>query len=426
MQFVKNCLQMRGVGQAATYVGFAGISSGANAILIPVMLTYLDPFEYGNLAIFQSLYSIATQITFFSLRPPIIRELTVQSHKDPAGYVGSAMGLVGTLTAIIAVLGLIFGRMLDRLFGLPYWLVLLLLLCAGAQSAYQIYLTVLQVDGRAWRYVLVQTGLLVMNIAITLSLLIGVDFGWMSRAFGYMIVAIMGAMVAFKALSSRRLLGRVKIHYAVEMVGLSGAVAFSTILVANFDRLIIGGMFSPRDAGLYTLASQITSVLMLFSSAVMLVVSPWAFRTMAKCTSASDWRRFYEKLVGVVVVISVVAVPFGIAVEVLCQHFSNWRYVQMLEFFPWLLAACYFAALQSLFVPVLYFFKNVTAVNLSAILLVGFNLLSLAILPRLLGPQGVALSLFVARGAQLAFVIVAGGLLVGGRSWGSLWKGTSR
>ena len=393
---------------AAAYLLATGFAAVTNAILIPIFVSYLPPSEYGQLSIFQSVFSMATLFTFFSLRPPIVRELTVKTHQDAPGYISTALAIVCVLTAFLTGLIALFLGYLKSFLDLPVWMIVPALVCGGAQSVYQIYLAILQAEGSAWRYAIIQTALLLLNVALSIFFLIVVDWGWLSRAIGFLTSSVIGGGFAISAIASRKLISRASAAYALEMVTLSGATVLATIFVANFDRIMLGGLFSPRDAGLYTLSSQLCTVVTLASSAIMLAAAPWAYRKMAACQTRADWHSFYRKLIGVAIIVTLIAVLFGGVVMVISLRFARWRYAEMLVYFPWSLTASYFLALHYVFVPVLYYFKSATLITASAIALVSTNLISLVVLPDILGSTGVPAALTLARLVQLACVIGMG------------------
>jgi len=127
------------------------LNAGVPFLLLPVLTRYLTPSDYGNVAMFQALNAIFMTVTGFGLRVPLLRMLSI-STSGRANYMTSVLSLVGATTLFAAIVAALFHTYLMKITNLsPVW-VGLAIVSAGAGTVFQLYLTVLQADGKAKRY----------------------------------------------------------------------------------------------------------------------------------------------------------------------------------------------------------------------------------------------------------------------------------
>lgn len=399
-------------GAAAIYVGSTALNGAMTAGIIPVLVLTLSPSDYGLLALFQSLYASVTIIAFFGLRAPLVREMSVDSYGEPNRYVSSAMAMVVALTGLMLLVALLFQKTVEEAVHLPLPLILVVVVCGGAQSLYQVYLAILQAETSAWKYAVLQTTMSLVNIALTVFLLFVLHYGWLSRSIGYIVTALGGGGYAIVAIGWRRLYGAVRLKYMLEVLALGGSVVPAALFVGYLDRFVLGARFSPTDAGLYTLALQVSAVASLLGSALMLAVSPWAFRQMDLHQTREGWMRLAMKLALLAGLITTAIVIYGVFVFVLATSFGGWKYGAMMRYLPWLLTSAYFVSLYHVFILPLYHFKSAKLLTGSSILVTLSAVAFLMTLPDVSGAIGVAISLSLARFLQFAFVLGAGIYLV--------------
>jgi len=394
--------------KSAIYLAYTAFFTCTKIVAVPIMVAVLSPSDYGKLSLALTLFGTVTMITFMSMRPPVVRQLAINTGRENARYVSSAIALIIGLTAILAIAAALFENPATHIFRLPLTLIEGLVLLGGAQSVYQVYLAVIQAKDQAKYYSALQSSFALANLAMTLAFLFILKFGWPSQALSYVICAVAGCAVAIAGIKRLRLFDVPRLEYAQELFGLGIAVVPAFLFINTVDRMLLGASFTPGDVGLYTLAQQIGAVVSFFASAVMLALTPWAFREMSECRSRADWARVTRSLGLVAAVIIAVVAIFGIAVIAGASSFGSWRYVQMITYFPWLLGGSGFLALYQVFALPLYFRKRARLLGVSGALAASTGLVMAVVLPRFFGPVGIAMAVCAGRFLQFAFVLVTG------------------
>lgn len=405
---VKRAISGPEIVTAPVYFVSTAATTAISAILLPVMVAYLSPADYGLLALFQSVLSTSNAITFFGMRAPLVRELTLNSRDEASRYVSSGLALVVMLTIALVAGVLLFHDDVQRIIHIPTYAVLAAILCGGMIAIFQVYLSIVQAERRAVTYAVSQLSVTIVSVGLTLGFLILAHAGWISRPIGYAVASTGAGLFALASIGWRRLFGAIKMKYIREYFALGIGMVPATLFLGYFDRFVLGARFTSADVGVYTLAFQISSAAGLIGTAAALTISPRAFGSMARHRTHAERLNFTGWLWFLSLAILVLVIAYGIAIYLLVPLLGHWKYAAMLDYFPWLLASFYFVALHQIFVLPLYHHKTARLLGACSITTAIAAAVLQLTLPDFFGIIGVAIALTIARALQLLLVVIAG------------------
>jgi O-antigen/teichoic acid export membrane protein len=177
------------------------------------------------------------------------------------------------------------------------WL-LLGLACAAAQAIVNIKLALWMVKGAATRYAIFQVAQSVMLAGLTFVMISGFAMGWESRALALVITTFLffcGSvfMMAKDGECSRKVSTyeiRLALRFGVPLIPHTcGALLFTSV-----DRFVVNGVLGSAATGLYQLAAQVGSIVMVGTDAINKAFSPWLYRHLSGATDIT--RRNIVKL----------------------------------------------------------------------------------------------------------------------------------
>jgi len=411
VRLVKN----RSVRAAGTYFASTLINALVPFLLLPVMTRLMDPSDYGRAAMFQSICYIASTLSGFAMRTPLMRFFAISGRAERRDYLASNMAISGLLAAVTVLACLAAIKPISELTGLSVFWVILAALTGVVTTLSQIYLTVLQTDDRALSYSLFQIGITMANIAISLVLMIACSLSWQGRNLGVVLSTVIGAVFAMSVLMWRHDIGRVKREYVLDSLTLGAAGmphTFANALISYADRFFLSGAYSMSEVGLYSVSSRLAQGYYFLGSSLNLALSPWAFRQLGAMKTEKDVRRLITIAVRLMALMTVAAVLFYLFVVVVIEVILPAKYAGALLFVPWLMGAAYFNTIYFVVVQPIFFYRQVRVLSISGLFICVSGLAMIYGFSALFGPIGVAMGMFGSRFILFAVAAIFGTRLV--------------
>lgn len=283
-----------GVKDFGWYLGTSAVSRALPFLLLPFLTRYLDPEEYGTLALYFVLNQLCAPFVGLGLAVHVGRRFFQCSRAELARLNGNVLvvlagsaglGVLAVL-AVAAVRGSVLG------FTLP-WLLLLPGL-AAMDSLRQINLAVLRFERRPIAYGACEIGSALIGVTATVVLVACLALGWRGRVLGLAAGIFALAVFGLFDLLRRGYLARglvtdqtgeiLKISIPLVPHLLAG-----TVIMAS-DRLFIERFLGAAAVGVYSVGYQVGLVVMFFTEAFNNVWSVWLFEQLALADKA-DKRR---------------------------------------------------------------------------------------------------------------------------------------
>lgn len=278
----------RGVGAAGIYFSANLVSGLIPLTLLPVLTRYLQPEEYGEVAMFQTFIAILAAFVGLGVHAAANRRYYDRgvSREDMARYVGSCLEvlLASTLCVSIAIWAL--RGPLSAWLGLRESFMVAAVLVSAGTFVVNLRLGQYQVRGQALRY----GGLQVLQSALNMALSIFLVVVLLRKADGRIEAQIIAVAVA--ALGSLLLLKRDRIlsfgwdkrelreitSFGVQLIP---HVAGAFLLVAA-DRLIIVNQLGMGPVGVYMAGVQIAMGVGMLVDSINKSYVPWLYKRLAK------------------------------------------------------------------------------------------------------------------------------------------------
>jgi O-antigen/teichoic acid export membrane protein len=338
----------RSLFSAAVYsVGFA-VQRAIGLVMLPFYTRAISPSQYGELGILLSIYAAMSVIFSVGLEPWIVRnyfqmEAEPERRQEQIDSVWRFLvvyPLVASL-AIAAVAWPLLGGS-GSINGLDFSL--MLLACAVSTTATTLPLAVLRarqdLRGYLWITAVTAIGTPALTVLFVVFLHEGVR-GWFLALVIINLAAFVTAMVVMP--------WRPHGHFNRRIVG--GAVIFSLPLIPHFisswalqlaDRLVIAGIVSSTQLGIYSLAANLAAPVLLLMQALNQGFIPTYARAGAKEGHETELYDLVALQITVVVGITLAGAMFGMSAVTLLTPAS---YHSAAPLVPWIVLGYGFVGL---------------------------------------------------------------------------------
>lgn len=255
--------------------------------MLPILTRYLNPTEYGQVAMFQLLVSALSAVTGVSVHGAANRRYydAGVSKRELALYLGSCLQilLISTLITFTAVL--LMQRQLSDWLGLRsewvYWAAVV----SSATFAINLRLGQWQIRGAALQYGILQVAQSIATVVLAIVLVVGLNRGGAGRIEAQIWVTPLFAIISLGLLLRSGLL---RFNWRPDQ--LKDALAFGAPLIPHVaglfllsaaDRFVIKTISGLRDAGIYMVALQLTTVMSVVYDAINKAYVPWLYDRLA-------------------------------------------------------------------------------------------------------------------------------------------------
>lgn len=256
--------------------------------LLPILTRYLDPTEYGQVTMFQTLVGALAAITGLNVLGAASRKVYDRdaSDLDMAHFLGACVQILIASGLVLFAISFAARRVLANWLGLDASWVLWAVVVSSAAFAVNLRLGQWQVRGAAMKYGALQVAQTLANMLLSLLLVTVLLQGAAGRIWAQVYVAPVFACLAIYLLARDRLLAwswrpgdiREALAFGIPLVP---HVAGIFILTAA-DRLVIKANLGLAQAGIYMVAVQLTMVMSILFDAINKAYVPWLFERLAR------------------------------------------------------------------------------------------------------------------------------------------------
>ena len=278
-------------------VYFAGSVVNGLAFLafVPIFTRYLSPADYGIVAtatVLTNFFVIAQGFNAYGL---LARTFFDKDPRRLKLLVSTACWSALAMTLLMLLLVGLGGDWITRWSEFPSaWLPAIVALgfFTVIQSNYQ---AMLQARQEPWRYVLNQTSGTALALGLSLWLVVGMGWNWQGRLFGMLLGAAAVCAVCLFGLGIR--LGLLRVIWSSAAMGELLRFGIPLIphvlggwVITSSARLDWNNLASVADTGLFSLAFNLTSPLIMFVGALNNTYYPWLFGKLSNSDSTDPLR----------------------------------------------------------------------------------------------------------------------------------------
>lgn len=287
--------------------------------LLPVLTRYLTPTQYGEVAMFQTWLAALGAFTGLSVQGAAVRKYYDADlpHGELARFIGACLQILLASVLIIFLAVYFLKDILASVLDLKTDWIILAVAVSAATFVFQLRLEQWQIRQRALSYGAMQVAQALLALLLTLLLVVAFQWAADGRILAVSVSMLAFAGVAFFLLGKDGLLAvnrswsriREALAFGVPLIPhVAGA-----FLLTAVDRFVVNGQLGLTQAGLYMVAVQLSSVMLLVFDAINKAYIPWLYERLKRDIPAEKQAivRYTYIYFAAVLILAGLAFPLG-------------------------------------------------------------------------------------------------------------------
>lgn len=305
---IKRLQQISLLKNASIYTGANILSALVPFFCMPVLTRYLEPADYGIVAVMEAILAFMTPFVGINLGGAIA---TQYYRKDFifSVVVKNSFAILIISTILVAFFLFLFCDFLEKYTHFPKdWLIAVIFICFG-RYLFAVVLTILRVQQRARIYGLLQLISVVFNVGISLFLIISLQMNWQGRVLGNVLTVLVCILYSIYFFYKERLLGvNIEIKCVKNMLRFGLPLiphAISGCVLTMVNRFYIANFVDLDTAGIFTLGTQIGMAIELLAGSFNQAYSPWLYSKLKNINMNTKYklvRYSYYYFIGIIII----------------------------------------------------------------------------------------------------------------------------
>jgi O-antigen/teichoic acid export membrane protein len=253
---------------------------GISFLAIPIYIRLLTTTEYGIYSVFMSWKELLLIFVTLNLYCGIFTKAMVQYDKEKDGFASSMLGLSTTTTVLFFLLFLISPNYWEQMLEMDHYTMMVLFLYFITYPAYTFWAVRQRVEYNYEKMVFVALFIAILIPIVSIYLLYATNLRELAIIQGYL-----GIYIGFGAYFYLQIIIKGKKFFDKKYW--SYALRFNLPLIPHYlslivlglsDRIMIQKMCSSAEAGIYSLAYQVSMLMGIFTGAVNNSLVPWLYQ----------------------------------------------------------------------------------------------------------------------------------------------------
>lgn len=324
---------------AGTYGFFSIINKSIPFFLLPILTRYLSPSDYGIVAVFNIMVTIAIPLIGVNAHGAFSRAFFAQDRFEASSYTGTIVIFVLLNSIVITSLIILFRNYLGNIFSIPSNWLWLAGVIGLSMSLIQITLSAWRVRERPKAFGIFQNSNTLADFSLALLFVIVLGMTWKGRVISRAIVAPLFAFFGIIILKRNKWL-----TFQWDKTYLLHALAFGIPLIPHslagimnttIDRIFIVNMVGIADAGMYTVGYQIGAIINLLAMAFNQAYMPWLYRKLNQNNDTTK-RKIVTYTYVYFALIFLLALSIGIAAPLILRYLVGKAFQQSAIYVIWI------------------------------------------------------------------------------------------
>lgn len=368
-------------------------------LLLPLLTSYLNPVEFGLVAIIHLSMQFSQAFSGLCLNVNIPRKFFSQTRDERAVLIfNSYLVLFFSCFMLFGLLAILAIYSSD-VFGIPdRWLMVMPVLAFMGMSNL-INLTLIRTREKPFMFMGFEVSQSILNLFLTIYFVVFLNMAWEGR-----VLAIALSMFVFGVIAVVSLVRQgyfkvlINLEYIREILSVSLPLiphAIAGIIITVSDRFFIEKMIGMEEVGIYSVGYYFGMVVMLFSDAFVKAWSPWFFKKMA-VGGTTEKKAIVKYTYFYIVALMVGAFIYSFIAVWLLPFVVTEQYMPAAAYIPWICFGYIAFGVYQIFFPYLVYCKKTQFVAVATVTAACFNLIGNYYLIDIYGAIGAAYSTIIA------------------------------
>lgn len=391
---------------SAIYLFANVLNAAVPFVLLPVLTRYLDPAEYGEVAMFQTLIAALAAFVGLNVHGAASRKFfDADAQGDGLGlFVGGCFQVLLFSTLAALALVAVTHDVLSSWLGIPVDWLYLAVGVSFASFVVNMRLGQWQVRRQAKAYGVLQVLQSLAVMLLSIGFVVVLSAGAAGRVWAQFLSVACISFVAFGLLYKDRLVHFLSWRPAYIREALAFGVPLIPHVVGAFllfsvDRFVINSEFGLKAAGLYMVAVQISLVLGVLFDSVNKAYVPWLFERLARDDESEGHQLVRFSYLYFLLLLSLALLAFWLG-PIAVRLLAGEQYAAAGELVGWLALGQSFKGMYFTVTGYIFFTKKTSILSMITIASGVINLVGLLVGIKLFGLQGAAIAFAIAMACQ--------------------------
>ena len=348
------------------------LQSGIAVITTPVFTRLMSTSEYGDYGAFNSWVGIITIFVSLNLSSGVFTQGLVKFSDERELFASSLQGLSLTLCGIWTIIYFVFHNFWNALLNLTTIQMVAMLVMIWANAAFSFWLVEQRVSLKYQKLVAVTAIASILQPVVGILFVLIFEDKVTGRILGQMVVQV-ACYTWFFFIQLKN--GK---HFFSKKYWLY-ALSFNLPLVLHYlsqtvlnssDRIMIKEMIGSSEAGIYSLASSLSNIMLLFNVALLQTLSPWMFQKIKDRKVEQISPIAYSSLI-IIAAVNILLIAFAPeAVSI----FAPESYMEAIWVVPPVAMSVYFVFSYTLFANFEFYYKKTTQIMIASVIGAALNI----------------------------------------------------
>ena len=339
------------------YGGTNALKSLVPLLLLPILTQYLSVSDFGILSLVETTILFVTPFILLNINGAINVEYFKVEHTILKEYITNALAVSFIAFFIICVLFFIFKNFIASLLHIDNIFVIWIVVFSALRVVSSVVLGLYQSRQDAMKfasYTLAQT---VVDFSLSYIFVVLFNLGYIGRLAGTYTAFFIFSVIGLYLLYKMDYLSKITFKYTKDILSFGVPLiphAISGTVMAMSDRYFISYFVGNSQVGLYTIAYQLSALMLLVGVSVNQAWSPMLFKLLKD----KDIKQVYKFTIYLFILFVLVTICVYLLKDLLFDIFVNKKFYTAKEYFGWLLLGFMFQSLYFLVTNLLFFEKR--------------------------------------------------------------------
>lgn len=375
-------------------------------ILLPILTRYLNPSEYGEVAMFQTLLGALGAFvgaTFVGAANRKFYDSNIDKT-EMAEFIGSCIQLTFIFSIFVFLVLFVFQDKFSEWLSLEPSYVLFAVIVSFCMVIINLRLGQWQIRKKAFKYGVLQISQSLFNMLLSLLLVVVLLKGAEGRINAQIITSIVFVVIALIFLKKDNLLNvfTCRKNYLSEVlkfgIPLMPHIA-GGFLLTTVDRFVINKEIGLSEAGIYMVAVQLTAAIGIVFDAINKAYVPWLFEKLTADNLQQKQKIVKLTYVWFSLIITGVVLAFFIGPPIVV-FIAGEQYAEAGKVVGWLVLGQGFQGMYLMVTNYVFYSKKTGLLSFASISSGILNLVLLIVLVRFFGLEGAAIAFATSMGIR--------------------------
>jgi O-antigen/teichoic acid export membrane protein len=339
------------------YGGTNALKSLVPLLMLPILTAYLSISDFGILSLVETTILFITPFILLNINAAINVEYFKVKHTVLKEYVTNALVISFISFVVVFILFVLFKNIFASVLHVNNNLILLIVLFSGLRVISSVVLGLYQTRQESTKFAVYTLSQTIVDFSLSYLFVVMYKLGYIGRLEGVYASFFLFSIIGIYLLYKMDYLSKITFKHTKDILNFGVPLiphAIGGTIMAMSDRYFISYFIGNDEVGFYTIAYQISALMLLVSMSVNQAWSPMLFKLLKE----KNLKQIYKFTLYLIFFFSVTAISIYLLQDVLFYIFVDEKFYIAKEYFAWLLIGFLFQSFYFLVTNILFYEKR--------------------------------------------------------------------